>query len=183
MSEAKLNAVTALAEMFGRKMTRPAVKLYVAALNCLDDKQVERAAVTAAEGRKFMPTPSELIELARTGGVSYEAQAAVSWEELERALNANQPSLMSPITAAVARQLGGFASLREIPLKEFSTWKRKDFLASYTTLSKENPERLAAITGPSSEIAKALQLNRIETREQLEQRQEENRKKLLALKD
>lgn len=183
MSQRKAIAIGALAELYGRKLTEASIKMFVMASAGITDEQFERAAATIAQRSKFMPTPAEIIELARNDGVSYEAKAELAFEELERALDANKPSLMSPLTAAVSRQLGGFQALYATPLKDFRVWKRKDFLSTYVTLAKENPERLQAITGPQSEIAKALtsDLRRIPSRTDIADEESANRKRLLEL--
>ena len=176
--------VAILCEAFGRKPTKNTYKAYELGLEDLTDDQCRSATHLALkQAAKFMPTPAELIELARTNGVSYEAQAALSFEELENALSNNRPSLMSPVVAAVARQIGGFQRLYDMPLDEFGTWKRKDFIQTYIAITKENPERLAAIAGPRSDIAKALTstLKKIPTREEDEKAEIENRKKLQQL--
>ena len=182
MSKRKKIAIIALAELFGRKLTDASVNLFVLAAGGLSDEQFERAAATIAQRSKFMPTPAELIELAKSDGVGYAAKAQLAFEELEHALSQNKPSLMSPLTAAVARQIGGFQQLWSMDLSEFGTWKRKDFLAAYETLIKENPERVAAIAGPNSELSKGL-LTTLPSREQIAEEEAENRKKLLTLED
>lgn len=184
MSKRKKIAIVALAELFGRKLTDASLNLFVMAAGGLSDDQFERAAATVAQRSKFMPTPAELIELAKSDGVGYAAKAQLAFEELETALASNKPSLMSPLVAAVARQIGGFQNLYAMDLKEFGTWKRKDFLAAYETLIKENPDRVAAIAGPQSEISKGLlSLKTLPSREQIAETEAENRRKLLSISD
>jgi hypothetical protein len=156
MSKAKIDIVTAMAEAYGRCLSEPAAKLYVMALNGISDAEASRAAAIAIQRSKFFPAASELLELARTGGVSYEAQAELAFEELNAALYANKPSLMSPLVTAVVNQLGGFTTLRDLPLDEFNRWKRREFTTVYATLLRENPERVAALAGPRSELGTAL---------------------------
>ncbi len=181
--ETVAKAVWVLAATFNVEADDMLTEAYSIGLRSLTPAEIEQATAVAMQQCKWMPKPVELIEFARTCGLSYEAQAVVAFEELDQALLTNKPSGLSPLVAAIARQLGGFQALREIPNDQFFTWKRKDFLAAHTTLSKENPDRLAAISGPQSEIVKAMKLKQIETREQLRLREEANRRKLLeALK-
>ena len=156
------------------------LEVYAMALSDLSDDQLKLAVATLARTTKFMPSPAEIIEAATTSGISYEAQAALAFEELDQALGANTPSMMSPAVAAVARQIGGFQRLREIPLDDFNTWKRKDFISIYVTLAKENPGRLAAIAGPRSELSVAFAscLKRIPSKEDIALEEDENRKKI-----
>ena len=55
-------------------------------------------------------------------------------------------------------------------------------LAAFTALSRENPQRVAAIAGPSSDIAKALvgELKRLPSREETKRIEDKNRERLLA---
>lgn len=183
MSNRKKRAVVGLAELYRRALSEGAVDFYAAALVELTDEQVEQAAHLAARRFKFMPTPAELIECCKSHGVSYEAQALLAWENLEAALDANTPSVMSGPVAAICRSLGGFQHLRELPLTQFATWKRKEFLEAYTALAKDSPERLAALAGPGSAIGAAALGKPIPTREQTAQLELENRQKLLDLRD
>lgn len=181
MSERKENAIIAMAELLRHKLSAAAVRMFVAASAELTDDQFERAAAIVSTRSRFFPAPCDLIEIAKTSGVSYEAQAALAFEQLDNALTQNRPSLLSPITAAVARQIGGFQVLHAMPLSEFRTWKRRDFLATYGTLAKENPQRLAALAGPGSAIGAAM-LQRVPSRDEIAAEEHANRQKLLAIK-
>lgn len=183
MSKTKIDIVTALAETFGRTLSVPAAKLYVQALGGISDDDARRAVSIAVQRCKFFPSASELIEYAKTDCVGYEAKALLAFEELELALGSNKPSAMSPVTAAICNQLGGFALLRDMPIDQFNTWKRKDFISAHVTLSKENPERLLAIAGPRSDIAQAFgaSLNRLPSREETQAIEDKNRKLLQNL--
>ncbi len=179
MSRRKLDVVVALAEMYHRELTEASIRLYVAGLSGLTDEQVEQAAGLAATKSKFMAAPVELIELARNQGVSYESQALLAYEELDRALSANRPDQMGTATAAVVRSIGGFDLLRQTPLSELNTWKRKEFIAAYLSLTKEDPDRLAALAGPGSGIA--IGFKAMPTREDIEKIEDQNRQKLASL--
>jgi hypothetical protein len=182
MSKTKIDIVTALAEAFGRNLSEPAAKLYIAALSGITDAEAKEACTIAVQRCKFFPAAAELIEFVRTGGVSYEAQAVIAFEQLDDALSANKPSTMSPLVAAVTRQLGGFALLHAMPLSELNTWKRKEFIAAYSAILRENPERLAALASPGSDIARALMdSKRIPNREETAAIEDKNRKLLQQL--
>ena len=174
------NCVGILGATFGVEADALLIEAYSLGLSGLVASEIEYATGVAIQRCKWMPKPAELIEFSRTRGVSCEAQAAIAFEELDSALARNQPETMSPIVAALCRQLGGFHHLRtNTSNSEFYVWKKKEFLAAFISLSRENPERLLAISGEQSEIVKALRLKQIESREQLKQREEANRQKLL----
>lgn len=176
--------VAMLCEAYGRTPTKATYMAYEAGLSGLDRQQIKSACLASLQqSRKFMPTPGELRELATTGGVTYESQAILAFEKLESALNENKPSLMPPLVSAVVRQLGGFDVLAAMPLSEFNTWKRKEFIAAFVSLAKENPERLAVLAGPTSEIGKALfEPMRIPNREETRAIEDKNRQAILSLK-
>jgi len=181
--EAVAKAVGILAANFGRENDAMLLEAYSVGLSELTRQQIEQATAVAIRKCKFFPTCSELIEFARTSGVSYESQALIAWEQLQHALHQDKPSLMPPLVAAIARQLGGFNLLAEMPLTEFANWKRKEFLAAYVALSKENPERIAALAGPTSDIGAALAggMKRLPSREDNEKTMEKNRRTLQNL--
>lgn len=181
--EAVAKSVAILAATFQVDADEMLLESYKIGLRELTPEQIEQATAIALRHNKFMPKPVELIELARTQGVGYQSQALLAFEQLEHALNENKPSLMPPLVAAVAKQLGTFSELREMPVEAFRTWKRKDFLAAYESLSRESPERLAAITGPTSSIVKALhdQMKKLPSREEVAAIEAENRQKLISL--
>lgn len=184
MSIIKIDIITALAETFGRKLSAPAAKLYIVALAGLSDEEATRAATVAVQTCKFFPAAAELIELARTGGVGYETQALLAFEELNAALSQDKPSMLSPLTAAVARTLGTWGDLRDLALTEFHTWKRKDFIAAFISLARENPQRVAALAGPTSEIGAALAsaIKRVTSREDEAAIEKKNRQQLQSLR-
>jgi len=117
----------------------------------------------------FMPRPGQLRKLALDNGVSPEAEAIIEWHELDAALGRYFPKAvngrwvstdgsdmgLSPMCVAVAKSIGGFMRLKDMPLSELDTWKRKEFIAAYVALRK-NPDRLIALAGPKSEIGSAL---------------------------
>jgi hypothetical protein len=179
MSKTKIDIVTALAEAFGRNLSEPAAKLYIAALGGITDEQAKAACAVAVQRCKFFPSAAELIEFANTGGVSYESQALLAFEQLDKALTENKPSLMPPMVAVIAKQLGGFDELRTMPLSQLS-WKRKEFLAAYASLARDNPDRVAALAGPTSEIAQAM-LKRIPTDQDRAAIEDANRRTLIGL--
>jgi hypothetical protein len=181
MSRKKADLIIALAEAFGRPLTEPAVVLYVAALAEITDEEAKQAAGYSLRKCDYFPTAAQLIEIARTDGLGYEARALLAFEELDRALNVNRPSEMSPLVRAIANQIGGFAALRELSLEQFYTWKRKEFLLAFVALSREQPDRLAYLAGARSEIGVALSLRRLPGREEQARIETSNRQKLTQL--
>ena len=159
---------------FGRKPDAEILEAYARALRCLDDQQLARAFQAAIERGGAHPlSAAELLQLGRQGPDDADARALLAFEELERALDANKPSLMSPATAAVARSLGGFDVLWRTPIDEFNRWKRKDFLEAYATLVRTKPERLEALAAPNSELAVAFK--KLPTRAEPAQLERQNR--------
>lgn len=175
-------ALGALAELFSRQLSKASLQMAVAAVSSLTDEETERAAALAASKCKFMPAPAELIELARTGGASYEARANIAFDELTAALRNYHPDGMQKLptaTQAVVRTLGGWETLGQTPLSDLYTWKRKEFLRTYTTLLREDPERLAALASGHSGLIAGFKT--LPSRADLEKIEAENRRQLQYL--
>ena len=176
--------VTMLCEAFGRKLSRTLLLAFEAGLAGLTDKACQEATVAALQqNRSFMPSPGELRELATTGGVSVAAKAELAFEEVLTALHnyhSEGMAELSPLTRAIARQLGDWPTWGQTPLTEVHTWKRKAFLEAYTTILQQDPERVAALT-ENRKSGMAIALNTLPTREQIEQQQETNRRQLQQL--
>lgn len=176
-------AVSRYLATFGRKPDTEIVAAYGMALRSLSDEQLVRAFRLAMEvGGAHPLSAAQLLELGRHGNRDdADAQALLAFEELERALDENRPSLMSPATAAVARSIGDFESLRTMPLAEFRTWRRRDFLAAYAELVRTRPERLTALAGMHSDIAVAFET--LPSREETERIEQDNRERLLRIEE
>lgn len=141
MSNRKATAVASLAELFGRELSKPALKLFVKSLSQITDEQAEQAAAVAASRCKFMPTPSDLIELATSQGTSYEHQATQAWQCLSRAVErhgaAKSVNFRDAVINATVRTLGGWERICGLTSEEFEKWLRKEFDRTYMRFSRE----------------------------------------------
>lgn len=179
MSREKINCLTMLGQQFHANINSVELEVYLDAIKNFSDERVKEATGIAVRQCKFFPRIAEFLEILRTRGVGYDAQALLAFEELDRALSANDRQQMSPLTESIARTLGDWESLRLMPLREFYQWKRKDFLASFTAILRENPERVTALASPNSHIAFALKT--IPSQEVDAQIEADNRRKLQHL--
>lgn len=122
-----------LAATFGKTADKHLLAAYWIGLDGLSDQAVQRAFDRAVKECKFMPKPAELREL---GGVlSTAAQAALAFEDVERALRVcgyyRSPDFEDACINATIRNLGGWLRVCELEPEEFDKWFRKDFERVY----------------------------------------------------
>jgi hypothetical protein len=137
--------------MFGRTMTDGGMEMYLAALNPMTADEVEAAVRRLAATAKFMPPPSELLEGPGFQEIKPSDRAALAFEALSSSVAAvgyyRSPDFDDRLINAAVRMLGGWERICEMPSEEFDKWFRKDFIATYETLSR---------TGVSDELAQPL---------------------------
>lgn len=145
----KMTAVLALGELFGRQLTEPAVRMYLASLRDIGAEAIERAAASAASSSKFFPTPVELREL--SGDIRPEDRAALAWESVLRAVPGvggyRSPDFDDPVINATVRSMGGWVALCDQTIEQQDRFTRAQFLKTYTGLTR---------TGISDELGAPL---------------------------
>jgi len=131
-------AIMALAEMFGKQLSEPAVRMYLAAMSDVGAEAVERAAAEAASSSKFFPPPAELREMA--GVARPEDRAILAWSQVEKAVSRfgayKTVDFDDPLINAAIRTLGGWVSVCKRDPDEFDKWLRADFLKTYASLTR-----------------------------------------------
>jgi hypothetical protein len=109
-NQRKVLAITALAELFRRELTEPALDMYIMALDDVPASAIEQAAVRCRKSSRFMPTPAELRELA--GVASPEDRALQAFAALEigswRFGCYKSPDFDDPLINATVPMLGGW---------------------------------------------------------------------------
>jgi len=140
---AVIDAVTALAEAFGRQTTEATFRAYAIGLDGIPDAAVERAAMLALRANKFMPAPSELRQLA--GEIPAEARAIKAWQAVAQAVAAHgyydSVDFDDPVVNATLRNMGGWERFCERLDSDEEKWIRRDFDRIYSSL-------MAAGVGP-----------------------------------
>ena len=134
-------AIVMLCEGYNRRPTDATFAAYEVGLAGLSEADVERATATALQKLKFMPTPSELRELAGSGGSSFDTMAEHAWRDFSDAVRRLGPdhsvSFADGVTNAVIRTHGGWVRVCEMDGEEFAKWYRKDFLACYVRFCRD----------------------------------------------
>ena len=87
--QAIAKSLAVLGATFNREIDNILLEAYSVALRELTPQQIENGTAIALRSCDFMPKPAEIIEFARMGGVSYEAQAVLAFDELNAALTAD----------------------------------------------------------------------------------------------
>jgi hypothetical protein len=128
--------VCALALTFNREATEMLISAYWMALSDLDIKSIEAASITAMRQCRFMPTPSELRDLA---GVGNSARSIAAWSDVQRAMplgSYKSIDFADPLINAVVRLLDGWPALLDrCGTVDGAKWYRMEFSKLYEQLS------------------------------------------------
>lgn len=146
--------VATLCEAVGRKPSKPMYLAYEIGTLGIPVEQIERATTAALQRPdKWMPSPGELRELA--GDVRPADRAAMAFQALKTACSRvgafRSPDFDDALINATVRNLGGWTRACEMPVSEFDTWYRKDFIEVYQMFCRTgtNPEQDAPLIGES----------------------------------
>ena len=141
-----LESLTALSEIFDKKLSAPMIKMYWSTLKEFTDEQVGEAMVQALNSFKFMPKPSEIRELIQG---SADDAAVDEWanilNQIQKIGSHGKPKL-SQESARVVDQLGGWSQLCKLTYRELD-FKAKKFEEIYSGKVKKG---LVAIGHSSS---------------------------------
>lgn len=134
--------IVMLSETFGRPLLDGGLEGYRLALRDLTDDQLARAVGRALRESKFMPSPSELRDLA---GAGTKANALVAWDAVRAAMRKYGYTTsvdLGPLVNAVVRNMGGWRRLDDMATAELDVWGKKEFERVYALLATQDPERL-----------------------------------------
>lgn len=130
--------VTILAETYRQKISKATIEAYRIGLRDLPIEAIDRAVQAAIRTSRFMPTPSELRELA--GETSPADRAILAWAALGKAVVRigpyRSPDFDDPIINATVRSLGGWERVCSLGVEEFDKWLQKDFLRTYEAFAR-----------------------------------------------
>ena len=148
-AQRKTVAIMALAELYGRHLSDPGARMFVAALQDIPADAVERACGEAARASVRMPVPAELRELA--GETRLDDRAALAWTAVLKAVAAvggyRSVDFDDPLINATILSLGGWVALCEQTAREQDEFTRARFLKTYAAFSR---------TGVNGELAGRL---------------------------
>lgn len=130
------HVVTLLAENFRQQVTEHTFEAYIAGLDGLSMPQIEAGMNRALRECKFMPPAAELREL--SGELKGQDRAVKAWMAFERAVTEQggyrTVDFDDVVINATVRSLGGWEAVCTMDTREFDTFLRQKFLASYTSL-------------------------------------------------
>lgn len=134
--------MAAMAEIYGKELSAPALGLHFRLLREYAFEEVERAALTILKSRKYtsMPTPADFIE--HISGGSVDDRAEVEAGKVLRAIATiggyRSVVFDDPVTQAVIGQTyGGWARLcRESSLRH-EKWWRREFVRAYASYARQ----------------------------------------------
>jgi hypothetical protein len=135
-SKAIRKLVVLFGETYRQSVSEVTIEAYAAGLEGMTDEQVLVAGKRAIQSCKFMPTPSELRELAGQGNA---ANAIAAWADVQRAMplgSYKSIDFADPLINAVVRLLGGWPALLDrCGTVDGVKWYRIEFTKLYESLS------------------------------------------------
>lgn len=128
----------ALAASFNREPSKAFFAGYWIGLADLSLQALKSAASAALANSRFMPTPSELRELA--GEVRAEDRAVIAWGALDKAVQKHgyyrTVQFDDPILNAAVHDLGGWEKVCDTPEREWFSFFRQRFIQTYQALAR-----------------------------------------------
>lgn len=122
--------LAATGELFGKEITPVAARMYWRALAEYSDEQIQGAFNTALKTLKFMPKPSEIIELIDgTGNVVALESWKLVMDEIRKIGSYGQPRVSEEIKNVI-HQLGGWEYLCSLDYKSLE-FKARAFCEIY----------------------------------------------------
>lgn len=141
------SVMTMLAETFGRSLTDAMLDGYWLVLEDLPEEELRGAARKVLATQKFMPSPAELLAVARPPR-NPNADVVQAWQVVRRAIDKHDYLVATidfgPLVNAVIRNLGGWDTLCRATLPELDNpgWLRKRFDEIYKALATAEPTTL-----------------------------------------
>lgn len=157
--------ITALAVVFGREVDATLIRAYSAFLGDLPIDRIRHAVNQAARTKKFMPSVTELRELA--GCASAESRAISAWSIVSDAAG-RLGSYVSVdfedgVINAVIRSMGGWPYLLTRTGDDFEKWARQEFIKAYVAIeSVVKPEECKPVCGLTTEEGKRPRLVKVD---------------------
>lgn len=149
-----VKALTVLGEAFRQKFTEATVMVYEIGLEDLTDEQIMDATKKAVKSCKFMPTCSELIELAGGDG---KTRSMLAWAAFEKAMSIGpyrHVNFRDRVINATVRMLGGWTNAFDrCTTTEETRWYRIEFIKAYEMLAKSTvSDEMSRPLGGISEV-------------------------------
>ena len=140
-------AIGAMAEAYRQTITKATIKAYELGLDDLPIEEIEQAVRRALRECKFMPSVSELRELA--GVLSPADRAIKAWDIFTRAISVHgcyaSVNFDDPVINATVRNLGGWVPVLTEMEEQGSTWVRKSFERVYKSLATTGISKFQAL--------------------------------------
>lgn len=145
-----VQAIGAMAATFRQEATEMVFTGYRLGLEDLSIEAIEHAATRAIRECKFMPTVSELRDLA--GHMRPEDRAVLAWDAAVRAVSTHgytkSVNFDDRVINATIRSLGGWDEFNLRAESNDAKWLRKDFERIYTSFCRNGISREAAMSLP-----------------------------------
>ena len=148
-------AINALAIMYPNDVTPALLEAYWQSLRDLTDEQLERGISICMRTCRFRPLPVEIRDASGAEAVKPADRAVLAFQALKTACSRvgafRSPDFDDALINATVRNLGGWSRACDMPVSEFDTWYRKDFIEVYQMFCRAgtNSEQDAPLIGES----------------------------------
>jgi len=148
-----LQILTGLSDLYGSELSRVSISLYWESLKKYKIDMISIAASAHVKHSKWMPKPSEFIDVVRQNEISPEERATLAWGAVSRAAKSigsySCVDFDDPLINATVRNMGGWPRICTQPAEHFESFIRRQFIADYVVLCKANlsPESLLPLRG------------------------------------
>lgn len=163
--------MTGMAEMFGKELSKPALKMWFSLLMDYNIKDIQAAAVAALNSCRYMPKPAEFKEF--LPGI--ETQAMIenkAHAEADRILGhlrtqgaAHWPEMPDPITRYLMTTRWPYPVWASNLVESETVWWRKEFIEAYRSYQDagagheliEAPESVRRLVGKIGDITPKIE--------------------------
>ena len=137
-----LQILTGLSDLYGAELSRVSISLYWDSLKQYKMDMISIAASAHVKHSKWMPKPSEFIDVVRQNEISPEERATLAWGAVSRAAKSiggySCVDFDDPLINATVRNMGGWPRICTQPAEHFESFIRRQFIADYVVLCKSN---------------------------------------------
>ena len=127
--------LTALCEAFDKTLTEQLHRIYVIALENIEEQALEQCLPSLLKSRKWMPKPSEIREAC--GAQTSIDRPTLSWQAVRQAITTigayDSVDFDDPTINACLRSMGGWEQVTEWASDDIH-WRERDFLRNYAAL-------------------------------------------------
>ena len=148
-----LQILTGLSDLYNAELSRVSITLFWEALKTHRIDLISVAASEHVKHSKWMPKPSEFLDILTKSEMNPEERAILAWGCVSRAAKSiggySCVDFDDPIINATIRNQGGWSRICSQPAEHFESFIRRQFIADYVVMygAKLSPDALLPLQG------------------------------------